>query len=82
MDKGIAIIHQELNLIPYLTVYENIFLGRELKLSSGRLDKKAMIEESKKLFERLNVIKAVKALKGEKVDSNIPVELKLITKQI
>ncbi len=55
MDKGIAIIHQELNLIPYLTVYENIFLGRELKLSSGRLDKKAMIEESKKLFERLNV---------------------------
>ncbi len=55
MNKGIAIIHQELNLIPYLTVYENIFLGRELKLSSGRLDKKAMIEESKKLFERLNV---------------------------
>ena len=27
-DKGIAIIHQELNLIPYLTVAENIFLGR------------------------------------------------------
>lgn len=27
--KGIAIIHQELNLIPELTVGENIFLGRE-----------------------------------------------------
>jgi ribose transport system ATP-binding protein len=28
-NKGIAIIHQELNLIPELTVAENIFLGRE-----------------------------------------------------
>ena len=27
-QKGIAIIHQELNLIPYLTGAENIFLGR------------------------------------------------------
>jgi ribose transport system ATP-binding protein len=29
-DCGIAIIHQELNLIPYLTIQENIFLGREI----------------------------------------------------
>jgi len=28
-QHGIAIIHQELNLIPYLSVAENIFLGRE-----------------------------------------------------
>ncbi|WP_328591365.1 sugar ABC transporter ATP-binding protein [Brevibacillus migulae] len=28
---GISIIHQELNLIPYLSVMENIFLGREFK---------------------------------------------------
>src|SRR5699024_2315364 len=26
---GISIIHQEFNLIPDLTVYENVFLGRE-----------------------------------------------------
>ncbi|WP_026575820.1 sugar ABC transporter ATP-binding protein [Bacillus sp. UNC438CL73TsuS30] len=31
MDLGIATIYQELNLIPELTVYENMFLGRELK---------------------------------------------------
>jgi len=31
MDIGIAPIYQELNLIPHLTVYENIFLGREIK---------------------------------------------------
>ena len=30
MQNGIAIIHQELNLVPYLSITENIFLGREL----------------------------------------------------
>src|SRR5829696_1485707 len=29
IDAGIAIVYQELNLLPYLTVAENIFLGRE-----------------------------------------------------
>ena len=36
---GIAIIHQELNLVPYLSVTENIFLGRELSTAWGILDK-------------------------------------------
>jgi ribose transport system ATP-binding protein len=29
--NGISFIHQELNILPYLTVAENLFLGRELK---------------------------------------------------
>lgn len=29
MDSGIALVHQELNLVPYLSAAENIFLGRE-----------------------------------------------------
>lgn len=53
MDKGIAIIHQELNLIENMKVYENIFLGRELK-SAGRLDTETMIQESRKLLDFLN----------------------------
>ena len=52
--QGIAIIHQELNLIPYLTVYENIFLGREIQSKSGKLNKKLMIEKSKEYLEKLN----------------------------
>ena len=36
--RGIAIIHQELNLIPELTVAENIFLGREPRTAAGLLD--------------------------------------------
>ena len=29
-QKGIVVIHQELNIIPYLTVAQNIFLGKEI----------------------------------------------------
>ncbi|MEA5031006.1 MAG: sugar ABC transporter ATP-binding protein [Sphaerochaeta sp.] len=35
---GIGVIYQELNLIPYLSVSENIFLGREPKTSIGTID--------------------------------------------
>ncbi len=54
-SKGIAIIHQELNLVPYLTVYENIFLGREIKAPYGGLDKKEMIRQSREILEKLKV---------------------------
>jgi len=36
--KGIGIVFQELNLIPYLSVAENIFLGREPRLLGGLID--------------------------------------------
>jgi ribose transport system ATP-binding protein len=52
---GIAIIHQELNLVPYLTITENIFLGSELVNTWGILDKKKMQEKTKQLLKRLNL---------------------------
>lgn len=54
-ENKIAIIHQELNLIPYLSVYENIFLGREIRYRSGKLNKKKMIEESHRILKKLRV---------------------------
>lgn len=36
-ELGIVMIHQELNLIPHLTVMENIFLGREFTFGPTRL---------------------------------------------
>ena len=54
-DCGIAIIHQELNLIPYLTIQENIFLGREMVNNWGMLDKKSMRTKSIALLQRLNL---------------------------
>ncbi len=55
-DLGIAIIHQELNLIPYLSIQENIFLGREFtkKLSKG-IDWHKLHSESKKYLDMLGV---------------------------
>ncbi|RLM22483.1 ribose ABC transporter ATP-binding protein RbsA [Brenneria alni] len=54
-EAGIGIIHQELNLIPQLTIAENIFLGREFTHRFGRIDWKKMYEESDKLLKRLNL---------------------------
>lgn len=54
-EAGIAIIHQELNLIPYLSVAENIFLGQELLTSLGLLDKKAMHAKVAELLNTLSL---------------------------
>ena len=61
--KGIAIIHQELNLVPFLSITENIFLGREIITPLGLLDKRKMQEETSRLLNRLQL----KADPGKKV---------------
>jgi ribose transport system ATP-binding protein len=53
--RGIAIIYQELNLIPELTVAENIFLGREPRTATGLLDVARMDDEARGLLDRLNL---------------------------
>ena len=55
IDSGIAMIHQELNLVPELTVYENIFLGRESKTRLGTLDRRAMRRAAEALMSRLGL---------------------------
>ncbi|MBW4889376.1 sugar ABC transporter ATP-binding protein [Mucilaginibacter sp. HMF5004] len=54
-NAGIAIIHQELNLVPYLNIAENLFLGRELKNALGFLDKKAMRLKTEALLKKLKL---------------------------
>jgi ABC-type sugar transport system ATPase subunit len=49
---GIAIIHQELNLLPHRTVAENVFLGRE-PVRRGQVDRRAMVAETRRLLEWL-----------------------------
>lgn len=51
---GIGFVHQELNLVNDLLVYENIFFGNEI-MKGLMLNKKEMIEQSKELFDRLNI---------------------------
>jgi ABC-type sugar transport system ATPase subunit len=52
---GIKFIHQELNLVNDLTVFENLFLGQEITNRAGLLDRKTMIARSKEVLERIKV---------------------------
>ena len=52
-EKGISTIYQELNLVLFQTVYENLFLGREPRTKFGSIDRKAMISEAKRILEEL-----------------------------
>ncbi|MDX0520344.1 ATP-binding cassette domain-containing protein [Sinorhizobium medicae] len=52
---GIAIIHQELNLVPELGVADNIFLGRERVVAGLFVDRKASLEAARGLLNRLGI---------------------------
>ena len=52
-EKHIAIIYQEFNLMPNLTVGQNIYLGREPKGRNGLIDEKKMYEDAQKMLDFL-----------------------------
>ena len=54
-EEGVAIIHQELNLIPHLSVAENIFLGREPLDRLGLIDFKRMYDQTSTLLGKLDL---------------------------
>ncbi|UKA08816.1 ribose ABC transporter ATP-binding protein RbsA [Photobacterium damselae subsp. damselae] len=64
-EAGISIIHQELNLIPELTIAENIFLGREKTNVFGGVKWAEMYREADALLKRLNVKHSSRQLLGE-----------------
>lgn len=63
-DMGIAIIHQELNLISQLSIAENIFIGREPVGKLGRIDWKKLNSDTQMLLDKLNVKQSPKELVG------------------
>ncbi len=54
-EAGIAFVHQELNVINDLKVYENLFLNQEILGKLRHLNKKEMIRQAQELFTRLGV---------------------------
>ncbi|MBH1937395.1 sugar ABC transporter ATP-binding protein [Streptomyces sp. AV19] len=52
---GIATIHQEFNLVPGLSVAENLFLGRQPRTRFGLVDRRAMRERAARLLERVRL---------------------------
>ncbi|MFF8372738.1 sugar ABC transporter ATP-binding protein [Streptomyces lydicus] len=52
---GIATIYQEFNLVPGLTVAENLFLGRQPRTALGLVDKKTMYARAAELLARVRL---------------------------
>ncbi|MBB6023498.1 methyl-galactoside transport system ATP-binding protein [Paenibacillus sp. JGP012] len=63
LEKGISMIHQELNPVPYRPVMENIWLGR-FPMKGLLIDEKRMYADTKALFQDLNLDIEPRALAG------------------
>lgn len=52
---GIAIIHQELNMLPEMSLTDNLFLGHEIRNAAGFLNLKAMKIQAREALGRLGL---------------------------
>ncbi|OXS15295.1 ribose ABC transporter ATP-binding protein RbsA [Zobellella denitrificans] len=64
-QAGIGIIHQELNLLPELTIAENIFLGREPVNAVGKIDWRRLYAQAQQLLDRLQIRHSPKTRVGD-----------------
>ena len=55
LQSGIAMIHQELNLMPHMSIAENIWIGREQLNGLHMVDHKAMYRCTAELLARLRI---------------------------
>ncbi|HUI71917.1 MAG TPA: sugar ABC transporter ATP-binding protein [Spirochaetia bacterium] len=55
LRQGISMIHQEMSPLPYMTVAQNIFLGREVRNKLGLIDHRAIDRASEKILKELNI---------------------------
>lgn len=70
-DAGVGIIHQELSLMHDLTAAQNIFIGREPRLSFGRLDDAKLNSLAAEIFAQMKL----------KLDPKTPIHRMTIAKQ-
>jgi len=52
---GVAIIHQELDLVPELSAADNIFLGREPLIAGTIVDRRRIVRAAEALLRRLGI---------------------------
>jgi inositol transport system ATP-binding protein len=55
LQSGIAMIHQELNLMPFMSVAENIWIGREPVNACGLISHRELRRRTRALLERLRI---------------------------
>ncbi|URQ59572.1 sugar ABC transporter ATP-binding protein [Pantoea alhagi] len=64
LRSGISMIHQELNLVPWMTVAENIWLGRE-PVKFGLVDHRQLNQQTAELLSKLNIRLPADRMVGE-----------------
>jgi inositol transport system ATP-binding protein len=55
LTQGISMIHQEMSPLPYMTVAQNIFLGREMKNRLGLIDHGAIDRAAREMLTELKI---------------------------
>lgn len=67
---GVSAIYQETDLVPDLTVAQNMFLGHELRNRAGLLDRAGMRRRARDVLDQLNVSLSVDARVSELTAAN------------
>jgi ABC-type sugar transport system ATPase subunit len=60
LDLGISVIYQEFNLIPNLSIAENIFMGRTPRKNSGFIDFQKLYQEAEFFLKKIGMKKSAK----------------------
>lgn len=75
IENGVALIHQEIRMIPELSIAENIFLGR-LPMKAGRVDTVRLHKEADEVLQRLGVkIDSHRKIKGLSIATQQSIEI-------
>lgn len=54
-ENGISFIHQELNVLPDMTIEQNLFLNKEIRTKFGLMNEKEMRKQSAELLNRVGL---------------------------
>lgn len=55
LEAGVSVIYQEFNLVPHMTIYENMFLGKEAEKKWNFLDRKRDIKRARETMDRIGL---------------------------
>ncbi len=65
LDMGVSVIYQEFNLVPNLSIAENIFMGRAPCKNSGFIDFQKLYQRSESFLKKIGMKKSAKTLVSE-----------------
>lgn len=65
IDVGVGMIHQEIRLLPDLSIAENVFVGRYPTTATGMVDRQTMAEKAQRHLRRLGLDVPVSTLAGD-----------------